>query len=151
MLLARTDKNKKGISTMNKRLIIGSVVGAVVLYVLGIVFWGMLFGEFFADNAGSATGATRLEAILWAAIVGSLLYGAMLTLALESRGATAVMDASVVGAVVGLLLWGTADFILYANFNLNNLTATIADTVLEGVRAGIAGAVIAVVLGKVGS
>ncbi len=136
---------------MNKRLIIGSVVGAAVLYALGIVFWGMLFAEFFFDNTGSATGVPREEAILWAAIVGALLYGAFLTLALESRGATAVMDASMVGAVVGLLLWGTADFILFANFNLNNLSATIADTVLEGVRAGIAGAIIALVLSKVGS
>ena len=136
---------------MNKRLIIGSVVGAAVLYALGIVLWGMLFAEFFFDNTGSATGVPREQAILWAAIVGALLYGAFLTLALGSRGATAVMDASMVGAVVGLLLWGTADFILFANFNLNNLSATIADTVLEGVRAGIAGAIIALVLSKVGS
>jgi hypothetical protein len=56
-----------------------------------------------------------------------------------------------VGAVVGLLLWGTVDFVFYGYFNLNTLTGVIADIVLEGVRGGIAGAVIAGVLAKVGN
>ena len=60
------------------------------------------------------------------------------------------MDGLKAGAVVGLLFWGTVDFIYYGYFNLNNLTGVIADTVLEGVRGGIVGAVIAGVLAKVG-
>jgi hypothetical protein len=74
-----------------------------------------------------------------------------LTLALECRGGSvSLVDALKVGAVVGFLLWGTADFILFGFTNLNNLTATIADFVLEGVRGGICGAIIAVVLSKTG-
>jgi hypothetical protein len=136
---------------MDKRLIIGSLVGAVAVYALGFLIWGMIFTDFFADNTGSATGVPREAPIIWAALLGSLLYAAMLTLALQSRGATAPLDALKIGGIVGLLLWGTADFILFANFNLNNLTATIADTVLEGVRGGVAGTIIAFVLAKVGN
>ena len=55
-----------------------------------------------------------------------------------------------IGVVVGALLWGTADFVLYGLTNLSTLTGTVADTLLEGVRGGIAGGVIAAVLGKVG-
>lgn len=133
-----------------KRLAIGSVVGTIVLYLLGMLFWIYLFAEFFADNSGSATGVQRLPMITWALIVGTLLYGALLTLALEWRGSKSVMDGLVTGAIVGALLWGCSDFTHYAITNVNTLTGTIADTVLEAVRAGITGAVVAFVLGKVG-
>ena len=134
-----------------KRLIIGSLVGLVSLYITGYLIWDVVFDEFFAANAGSATGVDREAQLIWAVALGSLFYGALLTLALESRGgSTSTVDALKVGAVVGFLLWGTADFILFGITNLSNLTATIADTLLEGVRGGICGAIIAIVLSKTG-
>jgi len=134
-----------------KRLAVGGVVGTITLYLLGILFWENLFAGFFDGNSGSATGVDRENTIVWAVIVGSLCYAVLLTLALESRSASkTLIDGLKVGVVVGALLWGTADFIIFGVTNLSNLTGTIADTVLEGVRGGIAGAVIAVVLDKVG-
>ena len=53
------------------------------------------------------------------------------------------------GAVVGFLLWFTVDFILYGITNVENLAQTVVDPLLELLRGGIAGGVIAVVLGKV--
>jgi hypothetical protein len=134
-----------------KRLTIGSIAGLVTLYILGVVFWEMVFADFFAANAGSAEGVDREEPIIWAAALGTLFYAILVTLMLEARsGTTSIMGGMKVGAVVGFLLWGTADFILFGYMNLSNLTATIADSVLEGIRGGIGGAVIAAVLSKVG-
>ena len=133
-----------------KRLAIGSIAGTIVLYALGILIWVYLFADFFNANGGGAVGVTRPEMITWALIVGTLLYGVLVTLALEWRGSKSVVDALITGAVVGALLWGASDFTHYALNTMNNLQATIADTVLEGVRAGVAGAAIALVLGKVG-
>ena len=42
-----------------------------------------------------------------------------------------------------------ADMIIYGVWDLSNLTATIADSLLELIRAGISGAVIAAVLAKI--
>ena len=42
-----------------KRLIIGTVVGGITLYILGYIIWDMLFAEFYAANAGSATGVVK--------------------------------------------------------------------------------------------
>ena len=138
--------------TMNiKRMTIGTIVGGIVLYILGVVIWQMLFADFFAANAGSATGVAKEMPVVWAIALGSLLYAKLITYVLETgSGTKSVMDGLKAGAVVGLLLWGTVDFIYYGYFNLNNLTGVIADTVLEGVRGGIVGAVIAGVLAKVG-
>jgi hypothetical protein len=134
-----------------KRLTIGSIAGLVILYIVGVVFWEMIFADFFAANAGTAEGVDREEEIIWATALGTLFYAMLVTLMLEARsGATSIADGIKIGAVVGFLLWGTADFVHFGYMNINNLTATIADTVLEGVRGGIAGAVIAAVLSKFG-
>jgi glycerol uptake facilitator-like aquaporin len=133
-----------------KRLAIGSIVGAIILYVLGILFWEYLFADFFQANGGGAVGVTRPEMIMWALIVGTLLYGVLLTLTLEWRGSKSVVGGLITGAIVGALLWGTGDFTHYAINTMNNLAATIADTALEGVRGGVTGAIVAFVLSKVG-
>ena len=134
-----------------KRISIGTLVGLVVLYALGWLFWEMLFADFFAANQSSATGVDREAPILWAMILGTLMYAELVTLALVSRGRNlSLIDGAKVGAVVGLLLWGTADFILFGLTNLSTLTGTIGDTLLEAVRGGVAGAIIALVLSKVG-
>ena len=134
-----------------KRLSIGSVVGAITLYLLGMLIWVILFADFFDANSGSAVGVDRDTPIVWAVIIGSLFYAVLITLALESRSASkSLVDGLIIGAVVGALLWGTTDFIFYGVTNLSNLTATLADILLEGVRGGIAGGVVAVVLSKVG-
>jgi len=136
----------------SKRLIIGTIVGGIVLYIVGYVFWGMMFTDFFESNAGSATGVNRDPQLIWAVVIGTLAYALLLTLSIESQSGSAnVVGGAKVGAVVGMLIWMTADFVLYGTANLDNLTGTVADTALEFVRGGIGGAVIAATLGKVGS
>ena len=134
-----------------KRLGIGSVVGAITLYLLGQLIFIILFADFFEANSGSAVGVDREAPIVWALMIGTLFYAVLLTLSLESSSASkSLVEGLKVGAIMGALLWGTADFVLYGLTNLNTLTGTIADTVLEGIRGGIAGGVIAAVLNKVG-
>ncbi len=135
-----------------KRITVGSLVGLVALYILGIVIWEIVFTDFFAANLGSATGVMRETQILWPVILGTLFYAVLLTLAVESQsGSQSLLSGLKAGAVIGALVWGTSDFILFGYQNIFNLNAVIADTVLEGVRGGICGAIIAVVLSKVGS
>ncbi len=59
------------------------------------------------------------------------------------------MEGLKVGAIVGFLMWFSADMIFYGIWNVENLTAAIVDSLLELVRGGIGGAVIAAVLAKI--
>ena len=132
-----------------KKLVIGSVVGTVALYVLGYIIWDVLFTDFFAANRGSATGVMRDTQVIWALVAGTLSYAVLITLAIQGRTGTAtIMDGLKIGAIVGFLLWFTADFIIYGVANTQTLTSASADSLLELVRAGISGAVIAAVLEK---
>ncbi len=150
-MLRQTTIKKWGNTVNIKRVAIGSIVGTIVLYLLGMLIWQILFADFFAANQGSATGVDREAPILWAVVLGTACYAVLLNLGLESAGSSgSIANSLKVGAVIGALTWGTADFILYGFFNLNTVTAAVADTLLEGVRGAVSAAIIAAVLAKVG-
>lgn len=130
-----------------KRFVGAAVAGGLVMWGVGYVIWGMLFTDFFAANAGSATGVGREADILWAIAIGTLSLATLITFAISWTGGATLGDGARVGALVGFLLWFGVDFIHYGAFNLSNLTGTIVDPLLEIVRSGIGGAVIAMVLG----
>ena len=133
-----------------KRLIIGTVVGAVTLYILGYVIFDLALADFFAANVGSATGLWKDPQVIWAIALGMLSYAALLTLAIGTRtGSTTIVGGLKIGAVVGFLMWFGVDLILYGVWNAENLTSAIVNSLLELIRGGIGGAVIAAVLGKI--
>lgn len=132
-----------------RRLVTGTLAGGVTLFVLGYLIFDLAFASFYQANSGSATGVMREGQLVWAVILGSLSYGALITYVMGSRSEPMTVGAgATIGAVVGFLLWFTANFILYGVTNLANLTRTVIDPILEAVRAGVAGAVIAVALAR---
>ena len=133
-----------------KRFGIGTLVGGITVYALGWVIFQKAFASFYAANVGSATGVDRADRIIWAMALGSLAYGALITYAMTVRtgGPISVTAGAKAGAIVGLLLWGTTDMIFYGSTNISNMNVAIVDPLLEGVRAGVTGAVIASVLSR---
>jgi hypothetical protein len=133
-----------------KRLLIGTLVGGIVVHALGYLIFIRAFGSFYAANLGSATGVTRNPEILWAVFIGSCAYASLIILTIRTTKGITSGHAIKSGAIVGFLLWVTADFIVYGSTNVSNLTRTVVDPLLETVRGGIAGAIIGFILTKVG-
>jgi hypothetical protein len=135
---------------MNSKGSVAAVlVGAIVVYAVGYVIFDTIFASFYAANAGSATGVSREPQILWAVLLGSLAYAALITYAMNrGGGSVSLASGAQTGAIVGFLLWATVDLVFYGSTNLNGLTVAMVDPFLEFVRGGISGAVIALVLGK---
>jgi hypothetical protein len=138
-----------GIRVNTKQWVVGTVSGAIVLLVLGYLFFNMVLADFYAANAGSATGVNRDPQILWAVAVGAVGYAALIVLALKAHAAPLTVSGGMkAGATVGFLIWLCADFTFYGITNVNNLTVTIVDPLAELVRGGITGAVLGAVLRK---
>ena len=130
-----------------KRFVSGTLVGGVVLYVVGYLIFTMAFGPFYAANGGSATGVDRPAQLVWAVALGNFAYAALIMFAAGNRmGYLSIGTGAQIGAIVGFLSWFTADFTLYGITNIANLTRTIVDPLLEIVHGGIGGGVMAVVL-----
>jgi hypothetical protein len=126
-----------------KKLVIGTLVGTVVLWLVGRLFWVILFADFFARSSG-----TREDPMMWPVVLGHLAIAALVTFAVVWSGSFSLGEGFKVGAIVGFLLWFGVDFIHFGNLDIRTLWATIVDPFLELVRTGIGGAVIGVVLAR---
>ncbi len=71
-----------------KRFVVGTIVGAVVLFIFGYVIFDWAFAAFYAANAGSATGVDRGEVLYWALVLANLAYAALIMYAIGNRTGT---------------------------------------------------------------
>jgi hypothetical protein len=136
-----------------KPFVIGTAVGGCTIFVSGFLLFAVPpFSNFYlyAMNAGSATGVPRESPLVWAVFLGALSYGALVTLAIGTRtGPTSVATGIRIGALVGFLIWFTANFMFFGISNVGNLTTTILDSLLELVPGAAAGGIVAAVLGRI--
>jgi len=134
---------------ITQRLLLGTVVGAVVFTLLGYLAYGIVFADFFANNGGSATGVQRDPFDFVSLVAGQVVFGALLTMILIWASAANVMQGVKVAFVTGLLFFLAIDLTMYATTNIQNLTASLVDPVIGGFLFAFAGAAImAVTKGK---
>lgn len=135
-----------------KKILIGAIVGGIVYFLLGYLFYGKLLTDFFAKNAGSATGVNRAmdQFVWWSLIVGNLFMGLLLSYVFVKSNVRSVSAGLTTGFVVGLFSSASYDFVAYATSNLMNTTGLLGDVATFAVMSAIAGAVIAWVGGMIG-
>lgn len=134
---------------ISQRLLLGTVVGAVVFTLLGYLAYGVVFADFFANNGGSATGVQRNPFDFVSLVAGQVVFGALLTMILIWASAANVMQGVKIAFVTGLLFFLALDLTMYATTNIQNLKASLVDPVIGGFLFAFAGAAImAVTKGK---
>ena len=129
-----------------KRLAIGTVVGGIAMFVVGYLFWNILFDYYAALLA--AAGIAREPQLLWVLAASNVPFAALVTLAIERGGSSTIGRGVKVGAIVGFLVWSGVALVHYGSMTAFGLMATILDPLLEVVHFGIGGGVIAAVLGR---
>jgi hypothetical protein len=131
-----------------KRLLTGAVVGGIAMFALGWVVFDLAFGSFYAANSSLPADAVRDSRILWAWIAGAVALAILVTFAVSWAGASSFADGFKVAAIVGFLVWLGVDLLRYSGVDDLNLTVTLLDPVLEIVRTGLVGGIVAVVLNR---
>jgi hypothetical protein len=135
-----------------KRLAIGTIAGGITLFIVGYLIFDLALANFYADSLIDVDSAYRDSPVQWLQAIGNLLLGALVTLGVMSRpGIPTIAGGFAVGAVIGLLAWGGADFSLVAMMNVWTTTIVLIDPLVEAIHHGAAGAVIAAVLARVPS
>ena len=131
-----------------QRLLIGTMFGGIVLFFAGYLIFGIVFADFFAQNAGTATGVAKEPFNFVALAIGQLGFAAALTLILHWAAVRSVGQAVAVAGVSGLLFFLGIDLTMYATTNTQSLTATLIDPILAAVLFAVGGAAIAAVTGR---
>lgn len=127
-----------------QKTIVGGIVGGIVYFLLGYVFYGLLLKSFF-DSNGMAVDMDNM--VWWAMIVANLAAGLLLAFILGKAKATTMGAGAGTGFVVGLLMAVTFDLSMYAIGHGMSTTGIAADVAVSAVVAAITGAVIAAVSG----
>ena len=134
---------------VNKNCILATLAAFVTMFVLGYVFYEPLLGDFFAANAGSATGVIKETPVFWQIIVGQLCGATLLVYALSWKGVENAADGFKGGALVGLLLSLYFGFMNLGTMNTSTMNAALVDAVVSVVLWGAAGTVATMVLRRV--
>ena len=134
-----------------KNRVLATLVGFVVLFLLGYLFYGMLLMDFYETNSGTATGVMRDEAdlIWWALILGNLLQAYFLVYIFGNwANITTFGGGAKAGFILGLIMGFAMNLTMYATSNMMNLTAALVDPFVAAIMMSITGGVIGVMLGR---
>ncbi len=132
-----------------KRLLTGAVGGGLAMFGLGWLIFDQAFGSFYEANSNLPANVVRDTPILWAWMAGSVALAILVTLALTWAKATSFGSGFKVGAMVGFLVWLGVDLLRYSWIDDQTLTVVLLDPVLEIVRTGLVGGLLAVALSRV--
>jgi hypothetical protein len=133
----------------NNKVLLAGIIGAVTLFILGFIVYGMLMGDFMATNTGAPGVNKPMEEISFGWLVVSNLASGFFLAVVFGRYAN-INTASAgfqAGAVLGFLMAMGVDTAMYGTTNLYNMKAMWADVVMWTVMSAITGGVVAYVLG----
>jgi uncharacterized membrane protein len=132
-----------------KKFLIGGIVGGVVYFLLGWLFYGQILAQYFQGHPGTATGVDRAmdQFIWWALILGNLLSGFLLAYVFSKSGVSSLSSGLITGGILGFLMSSSFDLIGYATTNITSKHAMLADVATFTVISAITGAVVGAVMG----
>src|SRR5258705_13955536 len=135
-----------------KKFLIGGLVGGIVYFLLGYLFYGKLLSDFFHNHAGTATGVDRAmdQFEWWSLILGNVLGGCLLSYVFIKSNVSSAGSGLLTGAAVGLFAASSYDFISYGVANTMTTTSVLGDICTFTVMSAIAGAIVGWVCGLIG-
>lgn len=131
-----------------KNLLLSTLAGGVVDFLLSFLFYAVLFDGFFEAQKGTASNVDKEPMLFGGLILASLVFAFLLAFIFERwANISTFMGGLKGGAIVSFLVCSTFNLIFYSTANLSTLTGTIVDTIIFTVVGALVGGVVATVLG----
>lgn len=133
------------------RFLTATVVGGIVLFVVGYLIWGLALMGFFESHSVGPEGMMKAEEDMSIALIflSSVFYAALLTLTVGVWGGKrSFVTGFSGGLLVGLLTTLSMAAIFLGSMNFMTLTGHLVDVVASGIWAGLGGGVIAITLAR---
>ncbi len=134
---------------MNKKVMIGSVVGGVVAFFLGWVIFGMLLSGFYKANMTVYEGLMIDPPNMVGIAIGNLMWCVLLAVLFNKMGIADLVQGAIWGGLTFFLVMGGMDLFFWASMNLYSPMGLAVDVVANTCFGAIMGAVIAFVMSKI--
>lgn len=133
---------------MNKKILLGTVAGGVVFFLLGWLIYGVFLMDFMKENMVQYEGLIKDPPGMWGYAVSNLAWAFLVSyifvkwanISTINRGFTA-------GMIISFPIILGIDIVNYAEMNLLNETMLIVDIIIGTIMGGIMGAVVGWVVG----
>ena len=131
------------------KLILSTIIGGIVLFVLGWIFYGLIFMDFFKEGYGKIMRDSN-DFKMWAIIVANLLQAFFLAWIYPKgyKGGSPAKEGFMYGIDLGALIGAPYVFYMWASYPIKWQTALI-DGIIVFVMTLITGLVIGLIYGKI--
>jgi len=134
-----------------KKLLLGTLAGGLAFFILGYLLYGLLLMDFFANNAGTATGVNKVEPVYWALILGNLATAFFFTYVFMRFGNVGSFgDGLKAGAIFAFLNGLSFNLITLGVTNISSITSSAVDVAVFTTMGAIAGGFIGMIIADKG-
>lgn len=131
---------------MCKKIITGTVAGGISYFLLGWLFYGILFMDFFSANMNQCANKADGSIEWWSLILSNLIIALFLTLVLKWSGANRIVDGLKTGALFGILFTLTINLSFWSMTTMySNFGTLLTDVLVNTVMLAVTGMVIVLV------
>lgn len=130
------------------KILKGTIVGGIAMFVLGFLIYGMLLSGYMEANCDHSNARPNQEMIWWAIIVSNLATAFLLSYLQDGANTSDMMAGLKQGAIVGLFVTLGFDLMMYSMTTMyNSMTVIFVDSLAYAAMTGLSGAAIAWVNG----
>lgn len=134
---------------MNKQIIIATLVGGVVSFLMGGIFYGWLLADFMSSNTIQYAGLMKPSPDMILLVLSNIFYCWLIAYIFDRWAKIHSFKAgAIAGTIVSLAVGLSIDTSFMAMMNLYKFPGMIADLGIYAITGAIVGGTIAFVLGK---
>ncbi len=134
---------------MTKKIILGTIIGGIAFFLLGWLFYGILFMDFLSSGMNQCANKPGGEMTWWALIASNFITALFLTLFLKWSDAKCIKDGLKTGAIFGFLYAAGIDLSFWSMTTMyNNIKFLLADVAINTVILSLMAMIIVLLWGK---
>jgi hypothetical protein len=131
------------------KILLGGIAGGLAFFLLGWLIYGILLMDYSAANYNQCAMRPMEGMVWWALIISNLGYGFLFAMVFSWSNIRGIAAGAKAGAIIGILVVLSIDLGMYSmTTTFSRFSAVIVDVIVYTVMSTIAGAVVALVMGK---
>lgn len=131
------------------KTLISALLGGIVIFLLGFVFYGMLLDSFMKENFNQCASRTMEEMVWWALVLANVIWALTYAIIFSWAGISGFMNGLKKGAIMAFVIglsYGLSYYSMTTSYN--NMTALIVDLLVSTAMGAIGAGVVAWYLGR---
>ncbi|REJ81726.1 MAG: hypothetical protein DWQ44_11410 [Bacteroidetes bacterium] len=133
----------------SSKIVVAGLVGGIMFFFLGWLFYGILLMDFMMASTGSASGVQKEMPDFIPLIAGNLTWGIFYSVIFgQFANIRNASDGAKLGAIMGFFISLSYDLIMYGTTNIMMFNMLVTDVIVTIIMSTITGAVIGKLLGR---